>query len=287
MHHPSTRAGIRLASSLALLSAAVACRPQATTPSVIIAASPETVSIRNSNVSIDFLITEVGKHFGLRLDLPTDLHGRTSIHLRDVTWRQIFTVALRPVGYDFYEDRAGRIVIRRQEVIDQLPPITEIVVLRHQKPAAAQAYLARAFPEVPTRLIEDRLSFSAHPKTLSRLRDEIHRIDQPDISLERYTRPLYLPADLPEHLLPKRTLGPDNADLTTWVLTVEKIDAGHLLPYLRRETEKIPGAKVQTDVRVNALIVTAPESLEPRTRAVVSYLDDDKWYSPSDTSPPQ
>jgi hypothetical protein len=268
-----------LGAALALFPAA-GCRPHASTPSLITSGSPDTISIQNTDVALDFLLTEVARHFSLTLDLPPELHGRTSMNLRDVTWRQIFKVTLSPVGYDFYEDQSGRVVVRTKEEIQRLPPITGLFEFEHQTPAAAQAHFARFAPEIETRVIEDRLSVIAHPQRMPGLRAELRRIDEPGVSLNRFSRPVFLPATISSIPEIPNTPVDRSAPLTTFVLAVEKIDAFHLAPYLRREIEGIRGARVQFDVRTNSLIVTAVESLEPRLSAIVTYLDNEKWYTP-------
>jgi hypothetical protein len=276
---------VLLGAALVLFPAA-GCRPHASTPSLITSGSPDTISIQNTDVALDSLLTEVARHFSLTLDLPPELHGRTSMNLRDVTWRQIFKVTLSPVGYDFYEDQSGRVVVRSNEEIRQLPPITEHFSFSHQTPAAVQAYLARFSPEIETQLLDGRLSVTAHPQRMPALRSELHRIDQPDVSLTRYTRPIFLPATIPNIPEIPNTPVDRSTPLTTVVLMVEKIDAFHLAPYLRREIEGIKGACVLPDVRINALIVTSVESLEPRLSAIVTYLDDEKWHTPSEQRGP-
>jgi type IV pilus assembly protein PilQ len=60
------------------------------------------------------------------------LQGKTSIKLRDVTWRQIFQVVLQPVGYTFVED--GNIIkVVTQESLNLEPLTTEVFVLNYAK----------------------------------------------------------------------------------------------------------------------------------------------------------
>lgn len=268
-----------LGAALALFPAA-GCRPHVSTPSLITSGSPDTISIQNTDADLGSLLADVARHFSLTLDLPPELHGRTSMNLRDVTWRQIFKVTLTPVGYDFYEEPGGRVVVRTKEEIQRLPPITELFTLVHQTPAATQAYFARFAPEVETRVIENQLSVTAHPQRMPALRAELRRIDDPGVSLNRFPRSVFLPAAIPNIPEIPDTPTDRSAPLTTFVLALEKIDAFHLAPYLRRESEGIKGARVQVDVRTNSLIVTSVESLEPRLSAIVTYLDNEKWYTP-------
>jgi hypothetical protein len=62
-------------------------------------------------ISVDFpdeeirtVLRNVADLYELNLLIPEELKGRTSVTLRDATWRQIFRRALYPIGYDFVEE---------------------------------------------------------------------------------------------------------------------------------------------------------------------------------------
>lgn len=279
---------------LAVATVGGGCWPTPKSHPIVLSAhstSPDTVSISCDGTSHREIIEKVARHFSLRIDYPADLHGHTSIHLRDVTWRQIFKVTLAPVGYDFYERTDGVVVIRPTEEIRALPAVAAETALHHQTPVAVAAYLRRLDPILAATVVvtPNGITYSAHPQKLEKIRAEITRIDSPDVSLNRYTRPVFLPATIPEDLpVPSRSLFMPGVKLgeshTTEVFTLESVDAFLVRPYVERELTSFPGSRALPDLRVNALIVTAPESRLPRLEAIVRYLDDPRWYD--ETPPP-
>lgn len=68
------------------------------------AAAPELISVDFSNEKVRDILRTVADMFELNLVMPEDLTGRTSVKLRDVTWRQIFRETLTPIGFTFVED---------------------------------------------------------------------------------------------------------------------------------------------------------------------------------------
>ena len=67
------------------------------------AAGKDTLSVDFPDEDIRNVLRNVADLFELNLVMPDTLQGKTSIKLRDVTWRQIFTVVLKQVGYTFVE----------------------------------------------------------------------------------------------------------------------------------------------------------------------------------------
>jgi type IV pilus assembly protein PilQ len=100
-----------------------------------------TVSRDRDTLSVDFpdediktILRNVADLFELNLVVPDTLTGKTSIKLRDVTWRQIFTVVLSPVGYTYLEE--GNIIkIVSNESLQQEPAATEVFILNNAKAA--------------------------------------------------------------------------------------------------------------------------------------------------------
>lgn len=103
------------------------------------------LSIDEERISVDFpneeivtVLRNVADMYELNLVVPQDLKGkRTSLKLRNVTWRQIFREALAPAGYMYIED--GNIV--RVVSIDSLKQLqaarNESQQKRTTPPAAA------------------------------------------------------------------------------------------------------------------------------------------------------
>ena len=102
-------------------------------------ATPPAADKAKDTLSVDFpdedirnILRNVADLFELNIVMPDTLQGRTSIKLRDVTWRQIFKVVLAPVGYTFVED--GNIIkIVTNESLTQEPLNTEVFVLNYAR----------------------------------------------------------------------------------------------------------------------------------------------------------
>src|SRR5262245_45233192 len=58
----------------------------------------ETLSVDFPDEDITNILRNVADLFELNIVIPPALQGKASIKLRDVTWRQIFTSVLTPVG---------------------------------------------------------------------------------------------------------------------------------------------------------------------------------------------
>jgi type IV pilus assembly protein PilQ len=98
-----------------------------------------TVEKAKDTLSVDFpdedvrnILRNVSDLFELNIVMPDTLQGRTSIKLRDVTWRQIFDVVLEPVGYTFIEE--GNIIkIVTNDSLNQEPLATEVFILNYAR----------------------------------------------------------------------------------------------------------------------------------------------------------
>ena len=130
--------------------AAAAPAPAAPPPAVTITAKPEDAAAQGAAtkgkdaagrdaLSVDFpdmdireILRNVADLFELNIIIPESLQGKTTIKLRDVTWRQIFTSVLEPVGYTFVEE--GNIIkIITKESVDMEPVVTEIFLINYAK----------------------------------------------------------------------------------------------------------------------------------------------------------
>ncbi len=67
------------------------------------ATGKDTLSVDFPDTDIREILRNVADLFELNLVMPDTLQGKASIKLRDVTWRQIFEVVLKQVGYTFVE----------------------------------------------------------------------------------------------------------------------------------------------------------------------------------------
>lgn len=77
--------------------------------------TPTAPSVQEQRLSIDYpdseirtVLRDLADQYELNVIIPESLRGKTSLKLRDVTWKQAFKVILTPVGYTYIED--GQIV---------------------------------------------------------------------------------------------------------------------------------------------------------------------------------
>ena len=80
--------------------------------------SSEQISIDFPNREIRSILRDVADIFELNLVVPEDLSGRTSVKLRNVTWRQIFREVLNPIGYTYIEEEN---IVRVLPIATNLP----------------------------------------------------------------------------------------------------------------------------------------------------------------------
>jgi len=104
----------------------------ATENKAMVTKGKDTLSVDFPDEEIRNVLRNVADLFELNLVIPEALQGKTSIKLRDVTWRQIFQVVLQPVGYTFVED--GNIIkVVTQESLNLEPLTTEVFILNYAK----------------------------------------------------------------------------------------------------------------------------------------------------------
>jgi len=104
----------------------------------------DTLSVDFPDEDIRSILRNVADLFELNIVIPDSLQGKTSIKLRDVTWRQIFSVILTPVNYTFMEE--GNII--KVVTLDSLamePVNTEVYILNY---ARAEEVLSSILPLV-------------------------------------------------------------------------------------------------------------------------------------------
>ncbi|MFA5058987.1 MAG: secretin and TonB N-terminal domain-containing protein, partial [Opitutaceae bacterium] len=97
----------------------------------------DTLSVDFPDEDIRTILRNVADLFELNLVIPETLQGKTSIKLRDVTWRQIFEVILTPVGYTYVE-QGSIIKIVSLESLAQEPVNTEVFILNYARAADIQ-----------------------------------------------------------------------------------------------------------------------------------------------------
>jgi len=151
-------------------------------PITLSAKSKDTLSVDFPDEEIRTILRNVADLFELNLVIPETLQGKTSIKLRDVTWRQIVQVTLSPAGYTFIED--GNIIkIVTTDSLNLEPVSTDVYVINYAK---AEDIRKSIEPLIDTaaggRLIVDSRSnalvISERPTRMQRVRAIIERLDR-------------------------------------------------------------------------------------------------------------
>jgi type II secretory pathway component GspD/PulD (secretin) len=143
----------------------------------------ETLSVDFPDEEIRNILRNVAELFDLNLVIPDTLQGKTSVKLHDVTWHQIFSVVLTPVGYTYIED--GNIIkIVSNESLTQEPVSTEIFVINYAKasdiqPTLASLVDAAAGGKIVIDSRTNSLVITERPSRMKRIRPVIDELDRP------------------------------------------------------------------------------------------------------------
>jgi type IV pilus assembly protein PilQ len=168
-----------------------ASAPEATPAVTVEGAKPVAapVSRDKDTLSVDFpdediktILRNVADLFELNLVVPETLTGKTSIKLRDVTWRQIFQVVLSPAGYTYIEE--GNIIkIVSNELLQQEPGTTEVFILNNAKAADIKPTIdglidAAGGGKIVIDARSNALVITERPSRMGRIRGIIQQLDK-------------------------------------------------------------------------------------------------------------
>jgi len=164
----------------------------AVSTTVNVAAPAPSGALREENqdkLSVDFpdedvrtILRNVADLFELNLVVPDTLQGKTSIKLRDVTWRQIFQVVLAPVGYTYVEE-GNIITVVSQDQLMMEPVITEVFLINYARAADILPTISPLVdPNKGGRVVVDARSnalvITERPSQMTRIRPIIDQLDQ-------------------------------------------------------------------------------------------------------------
>lgn len=151
-------------------------------PPVVTVVNKDTLSVDFPDEDIRVILRNVADLFELNLVVPDTLQGRTSIKLRDVTWRQIFQVVLSQIGYTFIED--GNIIKVVAEGTLAIEPVTtEVFIINYAKaedikPTIDSLIEAAAGGRAIIDKRSNALVITERPSRMSRIRPIIERLDK-------------------------------------------------------------------------------------------------------------
>lgn len=173
-----------IASPLAVQSLAQSTEPAAQpVTTVALSEKKDLISVDFPNEEIRTILRNVADLFELNLVVPETLQGRTSIKLRNVTWRQIFREVLDPIGYTVLEDENIIRVVSR-DTLAQEPTTTEVFILNYSRASEIMPTIATMVDT--TDLVKGKIQVDARnnalviterPTKLEKIRPIIAQLD--------------------------------------------------------------------------------------------------------------
>ena len=140
----------------------------------------DTLSVDFPDEDLKTILRNVGDLFELNLVVPDTLVGKTSIKLRDVTWRQIFHVVLTPVGYSYIEE--GNIIKIVNEKQNDEPVVTEVFILNNAKASEIKPIIDGLITAKDGKIVTDvrsnSLVITEQPSKLKRISLLIEQLDK-------------------------------------------------------------------------------------------------------------
>ncbi len=144
-------------------------------------AGHETLSVDFPDEDVRNILRNVADLFELNIIMPETLQGKTTIKLRDVTWRQIFQNVLDPVNYTYVED--GNIIkIVTKDSLNDEAVTTEIFLINYAKATDILPTVSSLVDTAKGKIVVDARSNSLviteRPTRMSRIRPIIEQLDR-------------------------------------------------------------------------------------------------------------
>ncbi len=142
----------------------------------------ETISVDFPDEEVRTILRNVADLFDLNVVIPDTLQGRTSVKLRNITWRQVFEITLEPLGFTYTEDRN---IIRIRSLVDLTsePVDTRVFILNY---AGAEAIQGSISPLIDTAnggkiqvdVRSNALVITERPSRMNKIQEIIERLDK-------------------------------------------------------------------------------------------------------------
>jgi type IV pilus assembly protein PilQ len=142
----------------------------------------DTLSVDFPDEDVRNILRNVADLFELNIIMPDTLQGKTTIKLRDVTWRQIFQSVLAPVNYTYVEE--GNIIkIVSNESLLQEPVSTDVFLINYAKAADILPTIntlvdAAAGGKIVVDARSNSLVITERPSRMNRIRPIIEQLDR-------------------------------------------------------------------------------------------------------------
>jgi len=142
----------------------------------------ETISVDFPDEEVRTILRNVADLFDLNVVIPDTLQGRTSVKLRNITWRQVFEITLEPLGFTYTEDRN---IIRIRSLVDLTsePVDTRVFILNY---AGAEAIQGSISPLIDTAnggkiqvdVRSNALVITERPSRMNKIQEIIEKLDK-------------------------------------------------------------------------------------------------------------
>ena len=142
----------------------------------------DTLSVDFPDTDVREILRNVADLFELNIIMPESLQGKTTIKLREVTWRQIFENVLKPLNYTYVED--GNIIkIVSNESLLQEPTSTEVFLVNYARaqdilPVITSLVDAAAGGKIVVDSRSNSLVITERPSRMNRIRPIIETLDR-------------------------------------------------------------------------------------------------------------
>jgi type IV pilus assembly protein PilQ len=151
-----------------------------TAPRTKDAAGHETLSVDFPDEDVRNILRNVADLFELNIIMPDTLQGKTTIKLRDVTWRQIFKNVLDPL-YTYVEE--GNIIkIVTKESLNDEQATTEVFLVNYAKAGDILPTISSLVDQTKGKIVVDARSNSLviteRPTRIARIRAIIEQLDK-------------------------------------------------------------------------------------------------------------
>lgn len=147
-------------------------------------ASEETISVDFPDEDVRTILRNVADLFDLNLVIPDTLQGRTSVKLRNITWRQVFEVVLEPLGFTYVEDR-NIIRVKSIEELTTEPVDTRVFIVNFAPAEDIQGSIAplidgAAGGQIKVDKRSNALVITERPSRMNKIQEIIERLDKPN-----------------------------------------------------------------------------------------------------------
>lgn len=142
----------------------------------------ETISVDFPDEDVRTILRNVADLFDLNLVIPDTLQGRTSLKLRNITWRQVFEVVLDPLGFTYVEDR-NIIRIKSVDSLTTEPVDTRVFVINYSRADQIRGSISplvdtAAGGRIQVDARSNSLVITERPSRMNKIQEIIERLDR-------------------------------------------------------------------------------------------------------------